>query len=211
MAVDPALRCGRVGAVVTRNLRQAVNLESKAEVTLLLHAWQAGDVGARDALFTHMNKTMHDIARSLLRRDRQRRALQATELVNECVLRMFGINRLSWRDRAHFVGVASQTMRRILVDEARRKEAQKRDAIEVTFSTEVLGVKDHPLSITELDSALQQLATVSPELLRIVELKFFGGLTNEEVAAVVDISESSVKRAWRAARAWLYNEINVES
>lgn len=188
-----------------------MNSKHKPEITNLLHAWQSGDADARDALFTYMNDNMHAIARNLLRGDRQRRALQATELVNECVLRMFGINRLNWRDRAHFIGVASQTMRRILVDEARRKDAQKRDAIEVTFSTEALGIRDQTLSITELDTALNQLAIVSPELLRIVELKFFGGLTNEEVAAVEAISESSVKRSWRAARAWLFNEISVKS
>ncbi len=182
-------------------------MEIDAELTVLLHAWQAGDNVARDELFAQVQDNMYAIAHNLLRSDRQRYAIQATDLVNECVLRMFGVKELTWRDRAHFVGVAAATMRRILVDEARRRNAQKRDAVEVTLATGVLGVMERPLEIEALDEALNQLAEVSPDLLRIVELKFFGGLTNEEVAVVENVSDSTVKRGWRTARAWLYNEL----
>jgi RNA polymerase sigma factor (TIGR02999 family) len=182
-------------------------MDEETDITSLLRAWQSGDRGSRDALFELVNDNMHAIARNILRSDRQRFVFQATELVNECVLRMFGLRQLDWRDRAHFIGVASSTMRRILVDEARRRGAAKRDGIEVTFVTGQLGGSEQELEIGELDDAMKRLAEISPDLVRVVELKYFGGLTNEEVAEVEGVSESTVKRSWRTARAWLYNEL----
>ncbi len=178
------------------------------DLTEMLRAWQAGDTVARDELFALVHDNMHAIARNILRADRQRYVLQATELVNECVVRMFGINQLHWRDRAHFIGVASTTMRRILVDEARRRNAAKRDAVEVTFVTEQIGSLREPLEISELDDALTRLGEIDAELVQVVELKYFGGLTNEEVAAVQGTSASTVKRSWRTARAWLLKELS---
>jgi len=177
------------------------------ELTVLLRAWQAGNQDARNELFAHVNKNMYAIAKNLLRNDRQAKVLQPTDLVNECVIRMFGLNNLSWLDRAHFIGATSSTMRRILVDESRRSSALKRDAIEVTLSTAALGISNQSSAMSDLDSAMSKLSEVSPELLQVVELKFFGGLTNKEVAVVQNVSEATVKRSWRAARAWLFNEI----
>ncbi len=157
-----------------------------------------------------MHDNMHAIARNILRSDRQRHVLQATELVNECVIRMFGINQLEWRDRAHFVGAASTIMRRILVDEARRQNAQKRHGAEITLVTAKMGENARPLEIGELDRALTRLGEVSPDLVQVVELKYFGGLTNEEVAAVQGVSDSTVKRSWRTARAWLFSELTKD-
>ena len=183
-------------------------MSDAGEITELLRAWRSGDERARDAVFERVHHNMNAIARNLLRHDRQRFALQATELVNECVLRMFGLNELDWRDRAHFIGVAATTMRRILVDEARRKQAAKRDAVEVTFVTERLGTGSRDLELSELDDALKRLAEISQDLVRVVELKYFGGLTNEEVAEVEGVSASTVKRNWRTARAWLYADLS---
>ncbi|MEQ8691611.1 MAG: ECF-type sigma factor [Pseudomonadales bacterium] len=185
-------------------------MNADVDVTQLLRAWQAGDQTSRDKLFSLVHKNMHAIARNILRADRQRYVLQATELVNECVLRLFGINNLDWHDRAHFISVASTTMRRILVDEARRQQAAKRDAIEITFVNDKFGEAQRPLEIGELDLALTHLGEVSAELVQVVELKYFGGLTNEEAAAVLGVSESTVKRSWRTARAWLFNELNKQ-
>ncbi len=178
------------------------------DLTEMLRAWQAGDNVARDQLFSAVHDNMHAIARNILRSDRQRHVVQATELVNECVLRMFGINQLDWRDRAHFIGVASSTMRRVLVDEARRRNAAKRDAVEVTFATDQIGGDDTTLDIHELDQALTRLGEISSDLVQVVELKYFGGLTNEEVAAVQETSTSTVKRSWRTARVWLQRELS---
>lgn len=138
-------------------------MEIDSEITLLLRAWQAGDHGARDELFTIVNEHMYVIAKNLLRGERQRYAIQATDLVNECVLRLFGVKKLAWRDRAHFIGVAAATMRRILVDEARRRNAQKRDAVEVTLVTGAVGGMQRPLDVIDLEEAMLRLADESPE------------------------------------------------
>lgn len=182
-------------------------MSSSSDITRLLRDWQAGDQTARDNVFEQVNRNMHLIARNLLRSDRQRHVIQATEVVNECVLRMFGLQALDWRDRAHFIGVASTTMRRILVDEARKRQAAKRDGVEITLATANVGQAGEEIEIAELDDALTRLSDVSPDLARVVELKYFGGLTNEEVATVEGISVSTVKRSWRTARAWLYSEL----
>lgn len=182
-------------------------MQDKTDLTELLRAWQSGDMQAREELFNAVYPNMQAIARNLLMRDRQRFAVQATELVNECTIRMLGLNALEWRDRAHFVAVVSVNMRRILVDEARRKRAGKRDGVEITLVTEAQDAPEQALDLVRLEDALERLSQVDGGLARIVELKFFGGMTNEEVAEVEKISASTVKRNWRSARAWLYDEL----
>lgn len=180
------------------------------DITRLLHAWRAGDESARNPLFDAAYANMHDVARNVLRGDRQRFVLQPTELVNECAMRMFGLSNMDWRDRAHFIAMATTTMRRILIDEARRKKADKRDALELTLHTIHLGAEAEQLDLEELDEVLNRLGDISPQLARVVELKYFGGLTNLEVGEVLEISEATVKRSWRSARAWLYAEMHPE-
>lgn len=180
------------------------------EITQLLQAWRAGDEAARNPLFDAAYDNMHDVARNVLRGDRQRFVLQPTELVNECAMRMFGLSQMDWRDRAHFIAMATTTMRRILIDEARRKKADKRDGVEFTLHTIHLGAESEELDLEELDEVLTRLGDISPDLARVVELKYFGGLTNTEVAEVLDVSEATVKRSWRSARAWLYAEMHPD-
>ncbi len=169
-----------------------------------------GDEQSRAKLFESAYREMHQIAAGLLRHDRQRHVLQATELVSECAIRMFGLENIDWRDRAHFAALAATTMRRVLVDEARRNSAAKRDGLEVTLVTANIGQGAQDFNVTDVDEALTELSRVSPDLAEVVELKYFGGLTNQEVSEVIGVSEASVKRRWRSARAWLYNELSEE-
>ena len=185
-------------------------MSDQEEITQLLHAWRRGDKDAVNPLFDAAYNNLHAAARQILYADRMRFSLQPTELVNECAIRMFGLSELDWQDRAHFVALATTTMRRILVDEARRRSSKKREGQHLTLMTTHLGAEADNLEVEKISDALDRLAEVSADLARVVELKYFGGLTNPEVAEVMDISESTVKRSWRSARAWLYADLNEE-
>ncbi|MFK7886586.1 MAG: ECF-type sigma factor [Gammaproteobacteria bacterium] len=170
--------------------------------TELLQRWRSGDNEARDQLMAALYNDMRRVAASLLSQDSMRVHIDPTELVNEGALRLLGLDRIAWNDRAHFMAVSSNVMRRVLVDQARRKRAGKRDGQHVTLLTNVAGVETD-LDIIELDEALAALAELSEERARIVELRFFAGMSNDEIAVVLDVSPSTVKRRWRVARAWL--------
>lgn len=184
-------------------------MQDQADITRMLHSWRLGDDAARDELFNITYEQLRKIARNLLLTDRQRFVFQPTELVSECALRMFGLEEIDWRDRAHFVAMATTTMRRVVIDAARQKKAVKRDGIEFTLVTAHLGQGQEALDLEELDQALDRLSAISPKMAKVVELKYFGGLTNVEVAEVLGTSESTVKRSWRSARAWLYSELTT--
>ena len=166
-----------------------------------------GDEQSRERLFETAYSHMQDIAIGMLRFDRQRYVLQPSDLVNECVVRMFGLREIDWRDRAHFAAMAALTMRRILVDESRRQNASKRKGMEVTLVTGDFGSTNDAFNVSDVDVALSKLADISAILAHVVELKYFGGLTNKEVGVVIEASEATVKRHWRSARAWLYSEL----
>ncbi len=183
-------------------------MQDQETITQCLLAWRQGDESAREELFDTAYEQMRQIARSILHGDRMRFSLQPTELVNECALRMFGLAEMDWRDRAHFIAMAATTMRRILIDEARRKQANKRDGEMVTLLTFHGQPSGQDVDLEALDEALTRLHDVSEDFARVVELKYFGGLTNEEVAEVMGTSDSTVKRTWRSARAWLYAELD---
>ena len=183
-------------------------MESDANITELLSGWRNGDEASRELLFDQTYEQLRIIARGVLSGDRQRFAIQPTELVNECSMRLFGLDKIDWHDRAHFVAMATTAMRRVLIDQARRKRADKREGLEITLLTHHAGYPDRNVDVERVDETLCRLEAISSEKAKIVELKFFGGLTNEEVAEVLEISESSVKRGWRAARAWMYSELN---
>ena len=183
-------------------------MQDQETITQCLLAWRQGDESAREELFDSAYDQMRQIARGILHGDRMRFSLQPTELVNECALRMFGLAEMDWRDRAHFIAMAATTMRRVLIDEARRKQAGKRDADIVTLLTFHGQPAEQDLDLEALDEALNRLHDISEDFARVVELKYFGGLTNEEVAEVMGTSDSTVKRTWRSARAWLYAELD---
>ena len=183
-------------------------MESQANITALLKGWQQGNEAAATELFELTYQRLRELARGQLHGDRQRFVIQPTELVNECALRLFGTHQIEWQNRAHFFAMATTTMRRILVDQARRKQSSKRAGVELTLVTRNLGDTSDTLDVQDLDEALTRLSALSEEKARIVELKFFGGLTNKEIAEVLSLSESSIKRSWRAARAWLQTELS---
>lgn len=172
------------------------------EATMLLRAWRGGDLHARDRLFTLAYAELRQISAALLRAER-RTSLATSDLVNEAVLRLMRMERIDWQDKAHFLALAARAMRRVLVDHARAKSSDKRQHDRVTLVTEVHGGGAEKLDLDRLDKALIRLHAIDPERAEVVELRYFGGLSLEEVAEVTGTSDSTVKRHWRVARAWL--------
>ena len=181
-------------------------MESSEGITQLLIRWNTGDEGALDKLMPLVESELRRLAGNYLRRERPGHTLQPTALVNEAYLRLVDQRDAKWQNRAHFYGIAAKLMRRILVDHARVKYAEKRGGAEQQrlSITSAQGVSASPdLDILALHEALEELAKLDPQQERIVELKFFGGLSIEEVAEVLRIGHATVERDWKMARAWL--------
>jgi len=176
-------------------------------VTQLLLAWAQGDEAARDELIPLVYETLRRIARNQLRGERPGHTLQTTALINEAYLKMTEQS-VSWQSRAHFFGIAARLMRQIMVDYARARLRQKRggDRQQISLTAAEEGY-EQSADLLALDEALEALDQVDPERGRIVELRFFGGLTIDETAEVMGISTPTVERGWRAARAWLQTEL----
>jgi RNA polymerase sigma factor (TIGR02999 family) len=183
---------------------------STHEVTALLLAWSQGDPSALEKLTPLVYQELHRLARGYMGREHAGHTLQTTALVHEAYLRLIDSSRVRWQNRAHFFAVAAQLMRRILVDFARSRHQLKRggDAPRVSLSeaVEVAGEKDADL--VALDDALQNLASVDLRKSRVVELRFFGGLSVEETAEVLQVSPDTVMRDWRLAKLWLLRELS---
>ena len=179
-------------------------------VTQLLIDWSNGDQAALDRLMPVVYDELRRLASNYLRRERAGHTLQPTALVNEAYLRLVDQRKAKWQNRAQFFGVAAQLMRRILVDHARVRQAQKRggsDQQQISLS-HADRIAEHPeIDLLALHEALNQLAVIDPQQARVVELKFFGGLTIEETAEVIGISHATVERDWTMARAWLRREL----
>jgi len=181
------------------------------EVTALLIRWSAGDSAALERLMPLVYDECHRIASRQMRRERPEHTLEPTALVHELYLRLVDQSRTDWKNRAHFFGIAAQLMRRILVDYARSRNAAKRDATLMLISVEAaVDVPDQGqiADVLAVDAALERLAERDPEQQKIVELRFFAGLTVEEIAHVVGRSPRTVKREWRLAKAWLFRELH---
>jgi RNA polymerase sigma factor (TIGR02999 family) len=187
-------------------------MEGEAEhpVTRLLEAWSGGDRAALELLIPLLEKELHRIAKRHMAKERPGHTLQTTALVNEAYLRLIDAKKVSWHDRAHFLAVCAQIMRRILVDHARGHHSAKRGGgAQFLTLDEALAVSPEPGSdIVAIDDALGTLAKIDPRKGRVVELRFFGGLSVEETAAVLGISPDSVMRDWRLAKAWLIRELS---
>jgi RNA polymerase sigma factor (TIGR02999 family) len=185
------------------------NTAATGLVTGLLRAWSGGDLAARDEVMRVVYADLHQRAAGYLRRERAGHTLQPTALVHEAYLRLVGQDRLAWQNRAHFLGVAAQMMRRILVDHARARARGKRGgaAVNVTLDERVVAVAPPDTDLLVIDRALTELAAIDPQQGRIVELRYFGGLTESEVAEVLAVSRSTVTREWQTARAWLHRWI----
>ena len=187
-------------------------MASPQSLTQLLLSWNKGDKTALDEMMPLVYDELRRIARSYLRRERPDHTLQPTALVHEAYLRLVDQHAVDWKNRAQFLGVAAQMMRRILVNHANRRQAGKRGGSALTLSLDhaVNLLVERDLSVVALDRALTALAAIDPQQSRIVELRFFGGLTLEEVAEVVGVSLATVKREWSTARLWLRRQLSQE-
>ncbi len=182
--------------------------EGQAQITALLVAWSEGRAEALDDLMPLVYDELRRLASSYVRRERSDRALQPTAVVHEAYLRLID-QRVHWRNRAHFFGVAAQMMRRVLVDSARAEKADKRGAgwTRVALVDDLVPSATADVDLLLLDDALRRLAVFDPQQARIVELRYFGGLTIEEAAEVLKVSPATVVREWTTARAWLRAEL----
>lgn len=179
---------------------------SSTEVTQLLLAWNKGDRQALDRLMPLVYKELRRLARHRMRSEDPGHTLQATALVNEAYLRLVDQDRVNWQSRAHFFGAAAQIIRRVLVDHARGRARLKRggNAAKVTLSDAAVATEGVEVDVVALDTALCELGKLDPQKEQIIDLRFFAGLSIEETADNLHISQATVKRQWAAARAWLY-------
>lgn len=178
------------------------------DVSALLRAWTDGDQGALARLTPIVYDELHRLAHYYLKGERARHSLQTTALVNEAYVRLVDYKRMHWQNRAHFLAVSAQAMRRILVDRARRRNAKRgADIDHVSLDQEAELCADRSDNFVSLDDALTALAERAPRKARVVELRFFGGLSVDETAEVLRVSPITVLREWKSARAWLYREL----
>jgi len=185
-------------------------VSSPTHVTELLQAWGGGDAAALNKLVPLIYDELRRLAGHYLRRERPDHTLQPTALVHEAYLRLIDTNNMRWQNRAHFFGAAAQAMRRILVDHARQHAAAKRggDGQRVTLDESVTLAEQRDVNLLLLDDALNRLEEMDAQKSRMVELRFFGGLSLEETAEVMGVSEATVTRQWRTTRAWLHRELD---
>jgi RNA polymerase sigma factor (TIGR02999 family) len=183
--------------------------DSSANITQLLISWNKGDRTALDEMMPLVYNELKRIASYYLSRERTGHTLQTTALVHEAYMRLVDQQRVDWKNRAHFLGIASEMMRRILVNYARDRAAVKRGGNPQRISLSKLNeaVEQPDVDLLALDQALTELGALDSRKSRIVELKFFGGLTTEEIAEVLEISGATVEREWMVARAWLYRAV----
>ena len=183
---------------------------STDDITGLLMAWGGGDKAALDRLMPLVYQELRHLARRQMRRERQGDTLQTTALVNEAYLRLIDYERVQARDRNHFLAIAAQAMRRILIERARNRQSHKRGSNPQRVSLdEIAEVADaRAADLLALNEALQALSAIDPRKAQLVELKYFGGLTIEETANVLGVSTPTVERDWHTARIWLHREIS---
>jgi RNA polymerase sigma factor (TIGR02999 family) len=186
---------------------------SPAGITELLQAWGNGDDGALEQLTPLVESELRRLARAYMRRERRDHTLQTTALVNEAFLRLTDARRVRWQDRAHFLVISARLMRRVLVDHARARGSGKRGggAERVTLDEGVAASPEPGVDVLALDRALEALAAVDVRKSRVVEMRFFGGMSVEEAADALHVSPDTVKRDWRLAKLWLLHELDGEA
>ncbi len=183
---------------------------STHEITQLLVAWNGGDQEALEALSPLINQELHRLAKHYMADERPNHLLQPTALVNEAWLRLIDWRNVEWQNRAHFLGLAAQIMRRILVDFARAQQSEKRggEEIQVSLSEAANVTQGRSAGLVALDDALQALAELDSRQARVIELRYFAGLNLEETAEALKVSVGTVRRDWSLAKAWLFRELN---
>ena len=184
-------------------------MPAPSEITCLLIAWSKGDQAALERLLPLIERQLHRIARHYMRRESPGHTLQTTAVVNEAYLKLCDQTRVHWQNRAHFFAIAARIMRRFLINYARDKHRKKRGghAVQVSLTDVAVPDNDGWVELIELDEALGRLEAFSERKCRVFELRYFGGLTAEEVAEVIDVSVPTVERDWKMAKAWLALEI----
>jgi RNA polymerase sigma factor (TIGR02999 family) len=184
-------------------------IASSRDVTGLLRAWGAGDLAARDELVDVVHQELRRRAAARLRHEAPGHLLQPTALVHEVYLRLIGDHPTSWQNRTHFLAVASEIMRHILVDHARRRKMAKRSGgwTRVTLDERIARRDPREVDLLDLDAALSELADLDARKSQVAELRFFGGLSLEDIARAQGVSRATVERDWRTARAWLYRRV----
>jgi len=180
------------------------------EITQLLAEWSDGNQSALDELYPLVYDELHRLARRYMSRERKGHTLQTTALINEAYVRLVDQKNVHWANRSHFFAISAQIMRRILIDHARRHAYAKRGggAQQVSLDEAAVVTKGIGLELVRLDEALQVLAKLDQRRCHVVELRYFGGLSNEEIASVLNVSENTVTRDWNMARAWLYQQLS---
>jgi RNA polymerase sigma-70 factor, ECF subfamily len=183
---------------------------SEEEVTALLRRWRNGDEAALDKLTPLVYDELHRLAHKYIRRERPGHTLQTTALVNEAYVRLVDQISVDWQNRAHFFGVAAQVMRHILVDYARQQTAAKRggEFHKLNFDDGLIVSRERAAELIALDDALKALSELYPRPGKVVELRYFGGLNNKEASEILNISETTIERDWRFAKAWLFRELS---
>jgi len=183
--------------------------KSQHEVTQLFHAWRGGDRVALEKLMPVVYAEMHRLAHIYMIRERPGHTLQTSALVNEAYLRLIDANRVDWQDRAHFFAVSAKVMRQVLMQHARLRYARKRGggAVKVDFDEAFVPSPERDADLIALDDALNALAQKDPREAKVVELRFFGGLSEQETAHVLGISDRTVRREWEHAKAWLIHQL----
>jgi len=183
------------------------------DITQLLMQWQAGDESALEKLTPLIYDELRRLARQCMRRERAGHMLQTTALVNEAYLRLVNSSRVQWNDRAHFFAIAAQLMRRVLVDEARKRKNQKAggEFTRIALDEALMPSQQRDLDLLALDQALDRLGQFAPRKCQVVEMRFFGGLSINETGVALGISADIVKREWRTAKLWLLNELTGSS
>ncbi len=184
--------------------------ETHGDLTGLLVEWGSGRREALDELMPLVYPELERLARSYLRRERADHTLQTSALIGEAYLRLVDQDRVQWQNRGHFFGICAQMMRRILVDHARRHKAAKRPSAHprITYDDQAGPGLAPDVDVLDLHEALNKLAEIDPRQARVVELRYFGGLTIEETAAAMEIAPSTIKREWATAKAWLHRELS---
>lgn len=179
------------------------------EITWLLQEWKNGDESAVDRLFPLVYNELKRQARNHLNNERANHTLQPTALVHEVYMRLVKLNQMQWENRTHFFAMSATTMRRILVDHAREITAAKRGGVmqRVTLENLQISNEEKATDLLELDAALTKLATIEERKVRVVEMSFFGGLNQKEIAEVLQVTEKTVQRDWKLAKLWLYREL----
>ena len=184
-------------------------MPTTAPITQLLRSWSDGDEAALEALLPLVESELRRLARAYMARERRGHTLQTTALVNEAFVRLVDARGMRWQDRAHFVGIAARLMRRVLIDHARSRQFQKRGGGLRRIALDEAGLvcRSPDITLLGLDRALEALAVVDDRKARVIEMRFFGGLSVDETAAVLKVSPVTVMRDWRSAKAWLYREL----